>query len=122
MKRPRLGIFTLVLAGLAVLFLFPPFFAVDPTSDGRIHGSLGYHPAWSAPSQERAYAILAEGGVLPDSGVQVSDLAVRRNTVRLTLNALALLVFVMVGFLVLRGRSSAGGSAESLVVGPDSQA
>jgi len=102
------------------MFLFPPFFAMDQASDGRIHGFLGYHPAWNAPSQERAYAILVEGGVLPGSGVQASDLVVRRNTIRLTLNAFVLFVFLLVGFLTLRSRRSAGGSEESPAVGPDS--
>ena len=117
MNRAQLGILVLFIAGLVVIFLFPPYFGMDTTTDGRIHGFLGYHPAWNAPSQERAYAILLEGGVLPDSGVQVSDLAVRRNTIRLTLNALSLFVLCLISFLLLRSRSGSGESGKRLSVG-----
>ena len=72
MNRPRLGVLSLLVIGLVAMLIFPPYFAVDMTSNGRIHGSLGYHPAWDPPSQERALAILSDGGILPDSGVQAA--------------------------------------------------
>jgi hypothetical protein len=119
MNRSQWGVLVLFLTGVATMFLFPPFFGMDTTSDGQIHGSLGHHPAWNPPSQERAYSILLERGVLPESGVHVSDLAVRRNVVGLSVTALSLSVLCLICFLLLRSRREGGGSGERVVVGPD---
>jgi hypothetical protein len=108
MNRPQLGILLLLVVGLAAMVAFPPYFGMDVTSDGRIHGFLGYHPAWDPPSQEGAYAILLDDGLVPASGVQASNLAVRTNVIRMALNALAFVILCLVGVRLLRRPGGVG--------------
>ena len=109
-NRRQLVLMGLFLGGLIVMVLFPPFFAMDITSNGQIHGVLGYFPVWEPPTQQHALAIFTESGVVPDGGVRASDLAIRRNVFRLSLSAITLFLLCLVGFALLR---TGGGQRDS---------
>lgn len=103
-RRQRTALALFVLAIIA-LFLFPPFFAIDPASEGRIHAPIGYHPVWAPPDQAYAYEVLVEKGFLPSEGLEVTSLEVRRNSVLLVFSLLLLLVAVSVAVFLLRTRN-----------------
>ena len=103
-KRQRTALALFVLAIIA-LFLFPPFFAIDPTSEGRIHAPIGYHPVWAPPDQAYAHEVLAEKGFLPSEGLEVTSLEVGRNNVLIVFSLLLLLVGVSVVVFLLRTRN-----------------
>ena len=110
MNRRQFVLMGLFLGGLIAMALFPPFFGMDITSNGQIHGALGYFPVWEPPTQQHALAILTESGVAQEGGVRASDLAVRRNVVGLTINAIVLLLLCLIGFALLRTRGGQRGS------------
>lgn len=102
-KRQRIAMVLFVLAIIA-LFLFPPFFAIDPTSEGRIHAPIGYHPVWAPPDQAYAYEVLVEKGFLASEGLEMTSLEVGRNNVLIVFSLLLLLVGVPVAVFLLRTR------------------
>jgi hypothetical protein len=107
-KRQRTALALFVLAIIA-LFLFPPFFAIDPTSEGRIHAPIGYHPVWAPPDQTYAYEILAEKGFLLSGDLEVSRLRVGRNNVLIVFSLLLLLLGFSVAVFLLRTRHRKSG-------------
>ena len=102
-KRQRTALALFILAIIA-LFLFPPFFAIDPTSQGRIHAPIGYHPVWAPPDQAYAHEVLAEKGFLQSEGLEVSRLEVSRNDVLIVFSLLLLLVGFSLAVFLLRTR------------------
>ena len=90
---------------LKSLFLFPPFFAIDPTSEGRVHAPIGYHPVWAPPDQAYAFEVLAEKRFLLSEGLDVSRLEVGRNDVLIVFSLLLLLVGFSVAVYLLRTRN-----------------
>ena len=111
MNRRQLVLVVLFLSGLIAMFLFPPYFGIDITSNGQIHGPVGYFPVWEPPSQQQALAVLSESGVIPEGGVLAADLAVRRNVVGLVVNAIGLFLLCLIGFGLLRTRGGQGDTA-----------
>lgn len=75
------------IVAIFALFLIPPFFGIDRTSRGRIHASIGFHPAWAPPDEEYAYEVLVEKGFLPSEGLDVTNLDVHRNNVLMVLSS-----------------------------------
>jgi hypothetical protein len=102
-KRQITALALFILAIIA-LFLFPPFFAIDPTSEGRIHAPIGYHPVWAPPDPAYAYEVLAEKGFLLSGGPEGTSLKVGRNNVLIVFSLLLLLVGVSVAVFLLRNR------------------
>ena len=110
MNRRQISFPVLFLGGLIAMVLFPPYFGMDTTSNGQIHGGLGYFPVWEPPTQQHALALLTESGVVPEGGVRASDLAIRRNVVGLTVNAIVLFLLCLLGFALLGTRGGQRGS------------
>ncbi len=96
-----------VVAGLAslallLMLLFPPYFGIDRTSDGRVHAFLGYHPLWAPPTATDALPVLAGEAVAPYAGTEPQNVDVRMDLVRLGINVIALAIAVGAGLFVLR--------------------
>jgi hypothetical protein len=106
MNRYQKGMLALFTCGLVLMLSFPPYFGIDGASQGRIHAFLGYHPFWDPPTREEALAVLSEAGAEPGRSLQLTDLRVDRNNVRLTLNVLGLVLASSIAILALRTRSA----------------
>lgn len=109
-QKTALALFAVVVIALC---LFPPFFAIDPTSEGRIHAPIGFHPVWAPPDEAYAYEVLAEEGLLPSEGLEVITLRVRRNNVLIVFSLLSLLIGVSVALFAFRTRSGPRRKAEA---------
>ena len=103
-KRQKTALALFVVAIIA-LFLFPPFFAIDPTSGGLIHTSIGFHPVWAPPDEAYAFEVLAEEGSLPSESLGVINLEVRRNKVLMVFGLFLLLIGVSVALFGFNTRS-----------------
>jgi hypothetical protein len=106
MNRYQRGILALFACGLVLMLSFPPYFGIDEGSQGRVHAFLGFHPFWDPPTREDALAVLSEAGAEPGRSLQLTDLRVGRNNVRLTLNVLGLVLASSIAILALRTRSA----------------
>jgi hypothetical protein len=100
-QKTALALFAIAIIALS---LFPPFFAIDPTSEGRIHTSIGFHPAWAPPDEAYAHEVLAQEGFLPSEGLDVVSLEVRRNKVLMVFGLLLLLIGASVALFGFRTR------------------
>ena len=104
MNKKQKTALALFVVTVITLFLFPPFFAIDPTSGGRIHASIGFHPVWAPPDQAYAYEVLAGEGFLPSEGLNVVSLEVRANKVLMVFSLLLLLIGIAVALFGFRTR------------------
>lgn len=92
MKKIRNSIIAGAALMLIVMFLHPPFMAIDPASNGRVHGSLGWHAVWNPPSPEFVFRTLyPDAATLPDA-IRLADFVPRVNMVLLTLCSLAVVL------------------------------
>ena len=96
-----LALFT---CGLILMFLFPPYFGIDRSSNGQVHASVGYHPVWDPPDREHVLSVLSETGLASEADLQLSNLEVGRNNVLLGIQTLGLYLLSLVGFLASRTR------------------
>ena len=104
MNKKQKSALALFVVAIMALFLFPPFFAIDPASGGRIHASIGFHPVWAPPEEAYAYEVLVEEVSLLADGLDVISLEVRRNNVLMALSLLLLLIGVSVALFGFRTR------------------
>lgn len=94
---------------IALMILFPPYFVMDMQSNGRVHGSIGYHPIWKAPTSEYGYVRLhsKDPAAEPVSRVSKDRLdayKVGLNKVGLTMQSILVVVLVSVGMVIIRKR------------------
>jgi hypothetical protein len=106
-KRQR-GILALCAIAFVVIFLFPPYMAMDRTSPGTVHAGVGLHPVWAPPGSDHVLAVFAEEGVTPEGGVQATDLDIRVNKVGFVFEIIALVLFVSAALFALRSRGRPG--------------
>ena len=89
---------------LLLMLLFPPYFGIDTTSQGRVHASLGYYPVWAPPTGADALPVLAGEAVAPHVAIEPQNIDVRMNGVRLVINLIAMVIVVGTGLVVLRSK------------------
>ena len=100
-------------AVVVLLFvIFPPFYAIDTKSNGKIHSAMGYYPLWSTPASKDAYYCLVNNnkisGVVFENDSDGSGLvqyAAKFNTVRFITNfiiAAVVYLIMIVGLKRLR--------------------
>lgn len=90
---------------IIALSLFPPYFGIDRTSPGSIHGPVGFHPVWAPPGPEHVLGVFAEDGLIPEGGVQTSALDIRVNKVGMVFEFVGLALLMSVAFFALRTRT-----------------
>ncbi len=107
MSRARRMVVALGACAILVMFLVPPFFGVDRASEGRLHAAMGRRPVWSAPTSEQVFRALAPPGTPVPAARRLADFEPRVNRVRLTAEAFAVaLAMVIVGALLDRRRTA----------------
>lgn len=62
MKKALLCFHLLFAAVIVLLIIFPPFYAIDTESHGKIHEAMGYYPICNAPTSKDAYYFLVNSG------------------------------------------------------------
>jgi len=100
------GIECPIIAGAALvlllMFLYPPWMSIDPQSEGRVHGTLGYYAIWDPPPAESVFrALYPDARELPDAE-RLGGFMPRVNRVRLIINALAVALACSLAIFVLR--------------------
>ena len=104
----------LVLAGasvvLVLLFVYPPYAAIDRQSDGQLHAFIGYHWIWKPPSATNAYRQLMGSDPVGVDSKRLEAFEVQLNVVRLTENVLILAAVGALGIVLLRKRRKASSS------------
>jgi len=96
-----------VVAGVAALalllmLLFPPYFAMDRTSGGAVHASVGHHPVWAPPTRGDALGVLTANADAFSAVIERDNLDVRVNRVRLLGQVIGLAAVALVCLRVAR--------------------
>lgn len=102
-KRQR-GVLALSIIVLITLLLFPPYFGIDRTSQGRVHGPVGWHPAWAPPDPEHVLSAFAEDDLIPEGGIEASALDIRVNKVGTVFEIVGLFLLMSAALFALRTR------------------
>ena len=97
---------------VVVAVLFPPYFGMDSTSQGQVHGPVGFHPVWAPPGPEHVLDVFAEGGLIPEGGVEASALDIRVNKVGLVFEIAGLTLVMAIALFTTRTRRSREEEAE----------
>jgi amino acid transporter len=102
-KRQR-GTLVLGTIVLITIFLFPPYFGIDPASQGRIHGPVGFHPAWAPPDQEYVSGVFVADGLIPEGAPEAPAMDIRVNKVLMVFEIIGLVLLTSAALFALRGR------------------
>jgi hypothetical protein len=94
---------------IALMILFPPYFVIDSQSNGRVHGSIGYHPIWKPPTSEYGYARLHSKDPSADPVSKISkerldSYEIGINKVGLAMQSILVVVLVSVGMVIIKKR------------------
>jgi hypothetical protein len=106
----------LAVAIIVIMVLWPPYAVMYDPGGLNVHGPIGYHPVWSAPSPDAALEMLSErlrrdspdtAAVLDSvtaAGFQTGSVRVIMNTVMLTFQIIALALITVVSLWILHRR------------------
>jgi hypothetical protein len=94
---------------IALMILFPPYFVIDLQSNGRVHGPIGYHPIWKAPTSEYGYVRLhsKDPRAEPVSNIskeRLDSYKIGVNKVGLTMQSILVVVLVSIGLVITKKR------------------
>ena len=110
---------------LLVMVLWPPYAVMYDPAGHNVHGPIGYHPVWSAPSADAAVAMLSERirqdypdtAAILDSvtvaGIQTGSVRVIMNQVMLTFQIIVLSLLTVASMWILRRHRRSRFTADS---------
>ncbi|MCK5652075.1 MAG: hypothetical protein KAJ42_11885 [Gemmatimonadetes bacterium] len=105
MNKKQRGVLALSAIAIITFFLFPPYFGIDRNSQGRVHGPVGFHPAWAPPGPEHVLGVFEEDGLVPEEGIEASALDIRVNKVGVVFELVILALLASAALFVFRPRS-----------------
>jgi hypothetical protein len=102
MNERQKGVLVLFIIAIITMFLFPPYFGIDRDSQGRVHGPVGFHPAWAPPGPEHVLGVFEEDGLVPEEGIEASALDIRVNKVGMVFEFIILVLLTSAALFALR--------------------
>ncbi len=104
MKRIAFVCHFLFAVVILLFIVFPPFYAIDTKSNGKIHTAMGHYPIWNVPNSKDAYYCLINSNKMDavvfdnsNSEMEMTQFAANFNTVRFII----ILIIAVLVYLVL---------------------